>query len=54
MKWVVVGELRDVLIGWGLRRRGMTGKYGKVGVKRKWWVLAQVPYSVQGNGRQSH
>ena len=35
-----------------VRRRGNTGKYGKVGVKRKWWVLAQPPYSPQGNGRQ--
>ena len=25
---------------------------GKVGVKRKWWLLAQSPYSSQGNGRK--
>ena len=29
------------------------GKHGKVGVKRKWWVLAQSLYSPQGNLRQS-
>ena len=26
-------------------------KRGKIGVKRKWWVLAQSPYSSQGSGR---
>ena len=28
-------------------------KQGKVVVKRKWWVLAQSPYSLQGNWKQS-
>ena len=28
-------------------------KHGKVEVKRKWWVLAQPPYSSHGSGRQS-
>ena len=40
-------------ISLGVRRRGKTGKNGKIGVKRKWWVIAQPPYSSQGNGRQS-
>ena len=40
------------LYRWGVRR-GTTGKYGKIGVKRKWWVLAGSPYSLQGNGRKS-
>ena len=35
-----------------VRRRGKTGKHGKVGVKR-WWVLVQTPYSLHENGRQS-
>ena len=33
-------------------RRGKTGKHKQVGVKRKWWVLGQPPYSQKGNGRQ--
>ena len=37
---------------WGVRRRGEIGKHGKIEVKRKWWGLAQPPYSAQGNGRQ--
>ena len=37
----------------GVRRRGRTGKHGKVGVKKKWWVLARPPYSLQGYRRQS-
>ena len=36
-----------------VRRRGKTGNHGKVGLKRKWWVLVQSPYSRQGNERQS-
>ena len=36
---------------WG-ERRGKTRKHEKVEVKRKWWVLMQPPYSLQGNGRQ--
>ena len=35
-----------------VRRRGKTGKYRKLGVKRKWWVSAQSPYSPQVTGRQ--
>ena len=31
----------------------MTGKHGKVEVKIMWWVLAQPPYSLQENRRQS-
>ena len=42
-----------VLYCWGVRRRGKTGNHRKVGVKREWWALAQPPYSLQGNGRQS-
>ena len=42
-----------VLYRWGVRRRGKTGNHRKVGVKKKWWVLVQFPYSQQGNGRQS-
>ena len=34
------------------RRGGKTGKCRKVGVKRKWRVLAQPTYSPQGNGRE--
>ena len=36
-----------------VRRRGKAGKHGKVGLKKQWWVLAQVPYSPQGNRSQS-
>ena len=36
---------------WVVSRRGKTGKYGKVEVKRKRWVLTQLSYSPQGNGR---
>ena len=32
-----------ILYHWEVRRRGKTGKHRKVGVKRKWWVLAQPP-----------
>ena len=39
--------------GVGFRRRGKKGKHGIVRVKRKWWILAQPPYSQQGNWRQS-
>ena len=42
-----------VLYHWRVRKRGNMGKHGKVRVKRKWWGLAQSPYSPQGNGRQS-
>ena len=42
-----------VLYRWGVRRRGKTGKHGKVGVKRKCRVLAQPPFSPQGNKRKS-
>ena len=35
----------NVLFYWGVRRRGKTGKHGKVGVKSKWLILAQPPYS---------
>ena len=38
---------------WGVRGRGKTGKHGKVGVTRKWRVLAQLPYSPQENWSQS-
>ena len=47
---------RYYITGGGVRKRGKrgkTGKQGKVGVKRKWRALAQPPYSLQGNGRQS-
>ena len=33
-----------------VRKRGKKGNHGKVGVKRKWWVLAQPPYSPQEYG----
>ena len=46
-------QYSNVQYRWGLRRRGKTGKHGKVEVKRKWWVLAEPPYSTQGNGRQA-
>ena len=39
-------------ISLGVRRRENRGKRGKAGVKRKWWVLAQSPYSPQGQGRR--
>ena len=42
-----------VLYRWGYRRRGKMGNNGKVGMKRKWWVLAQLPYAPKGNRRQS-
>ena len=28
-------------------------KQRKVGMNRMWWVLAQPPYNLRGNGRQS-
>ena len=40
-----------VLYHWGVRKRGKTGKHGNVKVKRKWWVLTQPLYSLQGNRR---
>ena len=43
----------EALYRWGLRKRGKTGKHEKVGVNRKWRVLAQPPYSPQGSGKQS-
>ena len=36
-----------MLYRWRVRRRGMSGNHGKVGVKRKWWVLPQPPYFVR-------
>ena len=30
-------------------KREKTGKHGKVRVNRRWWVLAQPPYTLQGN-----
>ena len=47
------GNNQRYYISRGVRRRGKTGIHGKVGVKRKWWVLAELPYSPQGNGMQS-
>ena len=44
---------RYYMAGGGGFRRGKTGKYGEVGVKRNWWVLVQPPYFLQGNGKQS-
>ena len=41
------------LRGEGLSRRGKTGKHRKVEMKRKWWILVEPPYYLQGNGRQS-
>ena len=38
-----------ILYRWGVKRRGKIVKHGKVEVKRKWWVFAQPPYSLQGN-----
>ena len=32
-----------VLYRWGVRRKGKMVKHRKVGVKRKWWVLALFP-----------
>ena len=46
-------EHSKVLYCLGVRKRGKTGNHRKVRVKRKWWVLAQPPYSLQGNRRQS-
>ena len=43
----------NLLYSWEVMRRGNIGKHRKVGVQRKWRVLAQPPYSMQGNGRQS-
>ena len=43
-----------VLYRWGVRRRGKTGKHGKVGVKRKVWVLAHPPYSRKETGGSHH
>ena len=37
----------------GVMRKGKTGKHRKATVIRKWCVLAQSPYSPQGNRRQS-
>ena len=43
-----------VVYRWGVVRKiGKTGNHGKLGVNRKWCVLTQLPYSPQGNGRQS-
>ena len=42
--------IKAALVALSVRRRG---KYRRVKVKRKWWVSAQPPYSLEGNGRQS-
>ena len=42
-----------ISLGEGDAEKSKTGKHGKLGVKGKWWVLAQPPHSLQGNGRQS-
>ena len=47
----IKAALKDI-ISLGDRRRGKTGKHGKVGVTRKWWISAHSPYSRQGNGKQ--
>ena len=54
MKHFTPTQAVDVLIGYeeknGTQKeeekeKQKKGKYGKVGEKRKWWVLAQPPYS---------
>ena len=40
------GAVLTGTISLGVRRRGKTEKHGKVEVKRKWWVLPQLPYSL--------
>ena len=37
----------------GGQEKRKAGNHGKVGVERKWWVLAQPPYPQQENGGQS-
>ena len=41
------------LYRWMVRKRRKTGKHRAVEVKKIWLVLAQILYSLQGNGRQS-
>ena len=67
LRYLTVGESLSILLlksnssthyskalyDWGVRRRGKTGKHGNVEAKRKWWVLAQTPYSQQGKWRKS-
>ena len=56
LKWCVTRmyqQSKVLLYRWGVRARGKTSKHGKVCVKRKRWVLAQLPYSPQGNGSES-
>ena len=45
------GSTQRYYIAGGQEKR-KTGKHRKVGVKIKWWVLAQFLYSPRGNGRQ--
>ena len=49
---IIIRQHSKVLYRWRVRRRGKSGKHTKVGVKRKWWVVALPPHSPQGNGRQ--
>ena len=41
------------IAGGGVIQKRKGTKTWKSRVKRKWWVLAQPPYSLQGNWRQS-
>ena len=50
---IIKGSTQRYYIAGGVRRRGKIGNHGKVGVKRKWWVLPQLYYFPKGNGRQS-
>ena len=47
----MVAIKRTILLG--VRRRGKAGKHGYIGLRKKWKVLAQSPYSLQGNRRKS-
>ena len=51
-RYSVIRMHSKALHRWGVRGE-KTGKHEKVEVKRKWWVLARLPYSLQVNMRQS-
>ena len=48
-RYILLKSYPKGTISLGVQKR----KDRRVGMKRKWWVLAQPPYSLQGNGRQS-
>ena len=49
---ILISMKKDLVDNDKKEEGGKTGRHGKEG-ERKWWILTQLPYSPQGNGRQS-